>query len=184
MLMSYSLFGNSFSESLCFIGTSQFISPVQDLTRFCLIRVFTELNLQTHLRAVFILRDIRFSMLMFWVIRRVSIYLFSMPVSLAQWRREKGAFYNNILAYSKISIFCFILSLPHGSIFCRLDLIKLLFLIINLILNGIMFFHFKKSKNNSLTIGAYYLLLYIFLSYRTYWNIFGLLYELLVSVVT
>ena len=43
------------SESLCFIGTSQFISPVNDLTRFCLIWVFTELNLRTQLRAIFVL---------------------------------------------------------------------------------------------------------------------------------
>ena len=40
---------------------------------------------------------------MFRVIKRVSIYLFSMPVSLAQWRGEIGAFYNNTLTFSKIS---------------------------------------------------------------------------------
>ena len=44
-----------FSESLCFIGTSQFISSVHDLTRFCLMLVLTELNLRTHLRAIFVL---------------------------------------------------------------------------------------------------------------------------------
>ena len=42
-----------FNENLCFIGTSPLISSVHDLTRFCLIRVFTELNSQTHLRTVF-----------------------------------------------------------------------------------------------------------------------------------
>ena len=92
---------------------------------------------------------------MFWVINRVSIYLFSMPVSLAHWRGEIGAFYNNKLAFSKISIFYLLLSLPYGSIFCRLDLIKVLFLITSFILNGIMFFHFKKCRNNNLKIGVY-----------------------------
>ena len=96
-----------------------------------------------------------FLLLMFRVIKRVSIYLFSMPVSLVQWRGEIGAFYNNTLVFSKISIFHLLLSLPYGSIFCRLDLIKLLFLIISLILNGIMFFHFKKCRNNNLKIGVY-----------------------------
>ena len=78
-----------------------------------------------------------------------------MSVSLAQWCGEIGAFYNNTLTFSNISIFYLILSLPYGSIFCRLDLIKLLFQIISLILNRIMFFHFKKCRNNSLTIGIY-----------------------------
>ena len=78
-----------------------------------------------------------------------------MPVSLAQWRGETGAFYNNTLAFSKISTFYLLLSPPYGSIFCRLELIKLLFLIISLILNGIMFFHFKKCRNNNLKIGVY-----------------------------
>ena len=45
-----------FSESLCFIGTSQVISCVHDLTHFCLMWVFTELNLRTHLSALFVLR--------------------------------------------------------------------------------------------------------------------------------
>ena len=44
-----------FSERLCFIGTSQFISSVQDLTHFCLMWVLTKLSLQTHLRAIFVL---------------------------------------------------------------------------------------------------------------------------------
>ena len=44
-----------FSESLCFIGTSQSISGVHDLTRFCLMSVFIELNLRTHLRIIFVL---------------------------------------------------------------------------------------------------------------------------------
>ena len=92
---------------------------------------------------------------MFRVIKRVSIYLFSMPVSLAQWRGEIGAFYNNRLAISTISIVYLLLSPQYGSIICRLDLIKLLFLTISLILNGIMFFHFKKCKNNNLKIGVY-----------------------------
>ena len=68
---------------------------------------------------------------------------------------EIGAFYNNILTFSEISIFYLLLSLSYGSIFCRLDLIKLPFLIISLILNGIMFFHFKKCRNNNLKIGVY-----------------------------
>ena len=121
---------------------------------------------------------------MFRVIKRVSIYLFSMAVILVQWRGEIGGFYNNTLAFSKISIFYLLLSLPCGSIFCRLDLIKLLFLIISLNLNGIMFFHFKKCRNIHLKIGVYLFTTIIFLLYRTYWNIFGLLHELLVSVVT
>ena len=94
-------------------------------------------------------------LLMFRVIKRVSICLFSMPVSLAQWRGKIRAFYNNTLPFSKISTFYLLISLPYGSIFCRLDLIKLLFLIISLILNGIMFFLFKKCRNNNLKIGVY-----------------------------
>ena len=43
-----------FSESLCFIGTSQFISSVHDWTHFCLIWVPTELNLRTYLRTIFV----------------------------------------------------------------------------------------------------------------------------------
>ena len=92
---------------------------------------------------------------MFRVIKRVSIYLFSMPVSLAQWRGEIGAFYNNTLTFSKISIFYLLLSLSYGSIFCRLDLIKLSLLIISLILNGIIFFHFKKCRKINRKIGVY-----------------------------
>ena len=86
-----------FSESLCFIGISQFISSVHDLTRFCLTQVLNELNLQTHLRAVFVfcvpfykpvfdiiyLIAIRFSIVDVSIFKRVSIYLFSIPVSLA-----------------------------------------------------------------------------------------------------
>ena len=89
------------------------------------------------------------------VIKRVSIYLFSMPVSLAQWPGDIGAFYNNTLAFSNISIYYLLLTLSlYGSIFCRLNLIKLPFLI-SLILNGMMFFHFKKCRNNNLKIGIY-----------------------------
>ena len=92
---------------------------------------------------------------MIWVVKRVSIYLFLIPVSLAQWRGEIGAFYNNTLAFSKISIFYLLLSLSYGSIFCRLDLIKLSLLIISLILNGIIFFHFKKCRKINRKIGVY-----------------------------
>ena len=91
---------------------------------------------------------------MFRVIKRLSIYLFSMPVSSAQWRGEVGAFYNNTLTSSKISIFDLLLSLSYWSIFYRLDLIKLPLLIISLVLNG-MFFHFEKCKNNNLKAGVY-----------------------------
>ena len=41
-----------FSESLCFIGTSQFISSAHDLTRLYLMWIFTEFNLRTHMWAV------------------------------------------------------------------------------------------------------------------------------------
>ena len=92
---------------------------------------------------------------MFRVIERVSIYLFSMPVSLAQWRGEIGAFYNNTLAFSKISIFYLLLCFSHWSIFCRLGVIKLSLLIISLILNGIIFFHFKKCRKINRKIGVY-----------------------------
>ena len=78
-----------------------------------------------------------------------------MPVSLAQWRGEIGAFYNNTLTFSKISIFYLLLSLSYGSIFCRLDLIKLSLLIVGLILNGIIFFHFKKCRKINRKIGVY-----------------------------
>ena len=43
------------SKSLYFIGTIQFIFSVQDLTCFCLVCIFTELNLGTHLWAKFVL---------------------------------------------------------------------------------------------------------------------------------
>ena len=92
---------------------------------------------------------------MFRVIERVPIYLFSMPVSLAQWCGKIGAFCNNTLTFSKISIFYLLLSLSNRSIFCRLDLIKLPLLIISLILSEIMFFHFKKCRNINLKIGVY-----------------------------
>ena len=58
LLMSYSLFGNNFTESLCYIQTSQFISTLQDLTRFCMMWIFTELNFRTLLRARFVLCDL------------------------------------------------------------------------------------------------------------------------------
>ena len=107
-----------FGESLRFIGISQFISSVHDLTHFCLMWVFTEFNLWTHIWAVFVLcvlfykpafdiishSHTFFFLLIFRVIKRVSIYLFSMPVSLSQWRGKIGAFYNT-LTFSKISIF-------------------------------------------------------------------------------
>ena len=92
---------------------------------------------------------------MFRVIKRVSIYLFSMPVSLAQWRGEIGAFYNNTLTFSKISIFYLLLSLSYGSIFFRSDVIKLSLLIISLILSGIIFFNFKKCRKINRKIGVY-----------------------------
>ena len=44
-----------YSESFCFIGTNQFISSVRDLSCFCLVWIFTELILRTHLRAIFVL---------------------------------------------------------------------------------------------------------------------------------
>ena len=90
-----------FSESLCFIGTSQFISSLYDLTRFFLMWVFTELNFRTHLRGIFVLcvsfykpvcaiisQPYDFLLLMFRVIKRVFIYLFLMLVSLTQWCEE------------------------------------------------------------------------------------------------
>ena len=158
-----------FSESFCFIEASQFISPVQYMTHFCLMWDFTELNLRTHLRDIFVfcvpfykpafaiiyLAAIRFSIIDVSGYQEGFHFLLSMPVSLAQWRGEIGAFYNNTLTFSEIFTFHLLLSLPYGSIFCRLDLIKLLFLIISLILNGIMFFHFKKCRNNNLKIGVY-----------------------------
>ena len=44
-----------FGESFCFIGNSQFISSVHDLTRFYLMWIFTEFNLRTQMWAVFVL---------------------------------------------------------------------------------------------------------------------------------
>ena len=78
-----------------------------------------------------------------------------MPVSLAQCHGEIGAFYNNTLTFYKISIFYLLLSLSYGSIFYRLDLIKLLLWIISLILNRIIFFHFQKCRNMKQNIGVY-----------------------------
>ena len=78
-----------------------------------------------------------------------------MPVSLAQWRGEIGAFYNNTLTFSKISIFYLLLSPSYGSIFFRLNVIKLSLLIISLILSGIIFFNFKKCRKINRKIGVY-----------------------------
>ena len=116
-----------FSESLCFIGTGQFISSAHDLTRFYLMWVFTDFNLQTLMWAVFALCvpfykpafDIIYLIAMRFSIINVSSYqegfhLFLMPVSLAQWHGEIGAFYNNTLTFSKISIFYLLLSLSYG----------------------------------------------------------------------
>ena len=113
---------------------------------------------------------------MFRVIKRVSIYLFLMPVSLAQWSGEIGAFYNNKQTFSKISILFVTFTFIWVHI-CRLDLIRLLLLIISLILNRIMFFHFKKCRKINRKIGVY-LFTNIYLLYQTYWNIFGLVHEL------
>ena len=157
-----------FSESLYSIRTSRFISAVHELTRFCPMWGFTELNFWTHLRAIFVLcvpfykpafaiiclTTIRFSIIDILSYQETFIW-FSMPGSLAQWRGEIGVFYNSTFTFSNILIFCLVLSLPYGHIFCKLDLIKLLFLVISLILNGIMLFHFKKCRNNSLAIGVY-----------------------------
>ena len=47
------------SPRVCvYIVTSQFISALYDPTRFCLMCVFTELNLRTPLRAIFVLCDL------------------------------------------------------------------------------------------------------------------------------
>ena len=43
-----------FSESLCFIGASQFISSIQYLTRFCFMWDYVG-YLRTHLRVIFVL---------------------------------------------------------------------------------------------------------------------------------
>ena len=84
--------------------------------------------------------------------KRVSIYLFLMPVSLTQSSGQIVAFYNKTLVFSRISIFYLLLALSYGSIFCWLDFIKWLLRIIRLILNGIISFHFKKCRNNNLKI--------------------------------
>ena len=57
--------------------------------------------------------------------------------------------------FSKVSIFYLLLPLSYWSIFCRLELIKLPLLIISLILNGIIFFHFKKCRTIKRKIGVY-----------------------------
>ena len=62
-------------------------------------------------------------------------FFFSIRVSLARWRGEIGALYNNTLAFSNILIFYLILSLPWGSIFCRLHFIKLQHVIVSLLFN-------------------------------------------------
>ena len=136
-----------FSESLCFIGTSQFISSVHDLTRFCLMWVFTDFNLRTHMWAVFALCFPFYK-------GKQRANTAHMWVSLAQWRGEIGAFYNNRLTFSKISIFL-LLSLSYGSIFFRLDVIKLSLLIISLILRDIIFFNFKKCRKINRKIRVY-----------------------------
>ena len=54
--MAYTVYSEiHFSGSLCLAGTSQSISAVDDLACFCLMYGFTELNLRTHLRALFVL---------------------------------------------------------------------------------------------------------------------------------
>ena len=65
-----------FSESFCFIGTSQFISSVHDLTPFYLMWVFIEFNLRTHMWDVFVL-SVPFYKLPFDI-----IYLIAMRFSI------------------------------------------------------------------------------------------------------
>ena len=48
-----------------------------------------------------------------------------------------------------------LLSLSYGSIFFRLDVIKLSLFIINLILSGIIFFNFKKCRKINRKTGVY-----------------------------
>ena len=188
-----------FRESLCFIGTNQFISTVHGLTRFCLMWGFTESNLQSHLKTIFILcapfykpvfviiylSAILLLLLIFWVIKRVFIHLFLMLVSLGQYRREIGAFYNNTLTFPDISILYLVLLLPHGSIFCGLDSIRLLVLIITLIFNRKMFFYFLSICDLfGLTTGVYTLTILHLLIILNFLEYLWLLYEFLVSVVT
>ena len=44
-----------FGESLCYIGTSPFISALRDSTRFCLMWGLIELNFRSSLRTIFVL---------------------------------------------------------------------------------------------------------------------------------
>ena len=78
-----------FSDSLCFIGTSQFISSVHDLTRFYLRWVFTEFNLQT--RAVFAL-CVPFSKPAFDIVYLIAIRFSTIDVSSYQEGFHKFVF--------------------------------------------------------------------------------------------
>ena len=92
-------------EILCLIGTNQVfsLSWIYELTwglYMSFVFLFISQSLLQSISYPYV-----FLLLMFWVIKRVFICLFSIQVSLAQWRGEIGPFYNNTLAFSKISIF-------------------------------------------------------------------------------
>ena len=171
LLMCYSLFRNPFEGEIVFYRNHsihfcctwfdlflsdvgfhwvEFTNPLEGY--FCSLRSFYKPTF-----AIIYLTAIRFSIIDVLSYQNgFNLFVFdAIPVSSVHWREEVGAFYNNKLEFSNISIFYLILLFPYGSIFCRLDLIRLLFLIIDLILNGIMFFHFKKCRNSSLPRRVY-----------------------------
>ena len=117
LLISYCLFGNSFQWELAFYR-NQSINFLCIWFESCLSDVAFHWVKFTNSLKGYICPLYSFWWASLWVIKRVSIYLFPMPLSLAQWCREKGAFYNNTLVFYKISIFYLLLSLSYGSIFC------------------------------------------------------------------
>ena len=104
-----------FNESSCIIGTNQFIFAVHDTTRFCLWVSLSQIYEPTwglYLSLTFffvnqlllwsISQTYVFLLLMSWVIRRVSIYLFSIPISLAQRRLEIEQYNDTLQQYNGI----------------------------------------------------------------------------------
>ena len=86
-----------FSEILCYIEkTTQLISAVPNLTRFCLMWGSTEINFRTHLRAIFVL-CILFSISAFAMIY-LTVTLFSIIEVLSYQEGFQSLFFRCQLA--------------------------------------------------------------------------------------
>ena len=119
LFMSYSLFGKSFHWELVFYRNQpiHFLCTWFDsFLSFMGFRWIYKLTRGLHLSFAFLFisqpllysisQPYVFLLLMVWGIKRVSIYLFSIPVSLAQWRGEIGAFYSSTLRLHFLRFLC------------------------------------------------------------------------------